>query len=130
MMEYRGLVILQYMIARLDPILSWGQTTDTAKHSREIAPITESDGYRNFPDPRARFLQELLCHCETHFVDQRPVFDTTGRQPSGQGALRDVHERGRKPRGWVAIGQVRLEHRTKRIYVVEVFAQNQIIRYT
>ena len=67
-------------------VLFRAQATDAAKHSREITLIFESDLMGNFPDPDVWFLQFFLCHIETQSVDQRPIRESVGRKPSGQGA--------------------------------------------
>ena len=54
------------------------------------------------------------------------LLDSFGQQFAGQ----YTREFRCKPRGWVTIGQIRLDQFTKRIYVVEVFGRNRIIRYT
>ena len=109
---------------------SRAQSTDAAKHSREITLVIESNGQRDVLDLRPRYLQECLCFFETDFVDQCTVCEATGGEPSGQGALRDIHDPGRKPSGRVAIGQIRLEYHTKRIYEVPVADQKWVIHYT
>ena len=109
---------------------SRGQTTDAAKHSREITLIVESDGSCNVHDPHVGVLQVFFCHPETQIVDQRPVCESVGCQPSGQRALRGVHQLRRKSRGWVAFGEVRPEHGTKRVYIVKTLTRDGNTRST